>query len=410
MTRIADPSLAPEGHRRIEWAKQHMPVIGALSARLGDGALQGRKLAVVVHLEAKTACLVLALQEAGAHVVAAGSNPRSTQDSVCAALVERGVEVHARHGVSQQEFTDDLLAVGETGPELVIDDGLELTRRLAEHRPDLFERLQGVSEETTTGVARLRALESEGRLTFPAVAANDARCKHMFDNPYGTGQTTITAILALTNVLAAGREFCIVGYGWVGKGLARAAHGLGGRVTVVELDPVRALTAHMDGFRVASLHDALADADVVITATGLIEAIDADAIASLKDGALLANAGHHDREIDVPAIAAQADEVIDARPNVTTYVLGDRRVHVLVDGALVNIAGLDGNPIEIMDLSFSVQALSVHTLAGGSLPAGLNSFPAELDDLIARTKLRTLGIELDDPTEAQLRFRSAWAV
>ena len=410
MTRIADPSLAPEGHRRIEWAKQHMPVIGALSARLGDGALQGRKLAVVVHLEAKTACLVLALQEAGAHVVAAGSNPRSTQDSVCAALVERGVEVHARHGVSQQEFTDDLLAVGETGPELVIDDGLELTRRLAEHRPDLFERLQGVSEETTTGVARLRALESEGRLTFPAVAANDARCKHMFDNPYGTGQTTITAILALTNVLAAGREFCIVGYGWVGKGLARAAHGLGGRVTVVELDPVRALPAHMDGFRVASLHDALADADVVITATGLIEAIDADAIASLKDGALLANAGHHDREIDVPAIAAQADEVIDARPNVTTYVLGDRRVHVLVDGALVNIAGLNGNPIEIMDLSFSVQALSVHTLAGGSLPAGLNSFPAELDDLIARTKLRTLGIELDDPTEAQLRFRSAWAV
>jgi adenosylhomocysteinase len=381
-----------------------------LEQRLSDGAFEGRKLAVVVHLEAKTACLVLALQEAGAQVVAAGSNPLSTQDAVCAALVERGVEVHARHGVSQAEFTADLLAVAETGPEVVVDDGLELTRRMAEHRPDLYARLQGVSEETTTGVARLHALEAEGRLPFPAVAANDAKCKHMFDNPYGTGQTTLTAVLALTNVLAAGREFCIVGYGWVGKGLARAADGLGGRVTVVELDPVRALTAHMDGYRVASLTNALPNADVVLTATGLIEAIGADAFPYLKDGVLLANAGHHDREIDVPALAAEADEVIDARPKVKTYLLGDRRVNVLVDGALVNIAGLDGNPIEIMDLSFSVQALSAHLLATGGVPAGLNRFPDELDDLIARTKLSTLGIELDDPTEAQLRFRASWAV
>jgi adenosylhomocysteinase len=386
-----------------------MPVLGRLASRLGDGALRGRKVAVVVHLEAKTACLVLALREAGAEVVAAGSNPLSTQDAVCAALAERGVEVHARHGVSQEEFTADLLAVAESGPELVIDDGLELTRRMAEHRPDLFARLRGVSEETTTGVARLRALEREGLLAFPAVAANDARCKHMFDNPYGTGQTTLTAILALTNVLAAGREFCIVGYGWVGKGLAKAAHGLGGRVTVVELDPVRALTAHMDGFRVAPLRRALPDADVVITATGLIEAVGADAIAYLKDGVLLANAGHHDREIDVAAIAAQAEETIDARPGVRTYVLGNRRVHVLVDGALVNIAGLDGNPIEIMDLSFSVQALSIHALARDALPPGLNRFPDELDDLIARTKLETLGIELDEPTDAQRAFRAAWA-
>ncbi|HEX4678872.1 MAG TPA: adenosylhomocysteinase [Gaiellaceae bacterium] len=410
-SRIADPGLAPQGHRRIEWARQHMPVLHRLlEERLSDGALDGRKVAVVVHLEAKTACLVLALQEAGARVVAAGSNPLSTQDAVCAALVERGVEVHARHGVSQAEFTADLLAVAKTGPELVIDDGLELTRRIAEHRPDLYERLHGVSEETTTGVARLRALEAEGRLPFPAIAANDAKCKHMFDNPYGTGQTTLTALLALTNVLAAGREFCIVGYGWVGKGLARAADGLGGRVTVVELDPVRALTAHMDGYRVASLANALPGADVVITATGLIEAIGAEAFPYLKDGALLANAGHHDREIDVPALAAEADEAIDARPQVKTYVLGGRRVHVLVDGALVNIAGGDGNPIEIMDLSFSVQALSAHLLASGGVPAGLNTFPNELDDRIARTKLATLGIELDDPTEAQLKFRASCAV
>src|SRR4051794_34346726 len=387
-----------------------MPVLHRLlEERLQDGALAGRRVAVVVHLEAKTACLVLALRAAGADVVAAGSNPLSTQDAVCAALVEQGVQVHARHGSPQEEFTADLLAVAETGAELVIDDGAELTRRMAQHRPELYGRLAGVSEETTTGVARLRALEQEGLLTFPAVAANDARCKHMFDNPYGTGQTTLTALLALTNVLAAGREFCIVGYGWVGKGVARAADGLGARVTVVELDPVRALTAHMDGHRVAALADALPHAEVVLTATGSIEAVPAPAIGLLADGVVLANAGHHDREIDVPAIAAAAEDTIDARPGVRTYVVGGRRLHVLVDGALVNIAGLDGNPIEIMDLSFSVQALAAHHLASGAAPPGLNRFPDELDDVIARTKLETLGVTLDRPTETQRRFSESWA-
>jgi adenosylhomocysteinase len=398
-----------EGQQRIEWAKQHMPVLHRLlDERLRDGALAGRKVAVVVHLEAKTACLVLALQEAGAQVVAAGSNPLSTQDAVCDALRELGVEVHARHGASADEFTADLLRVAESGAELVIDDGLELTRRLAEHRPDLYANLQGVSEETTTGVARLRALEADGLLPYPAIAANDAKCKHLFDNPYGTGETALTAILALTNVLAAGREFCVVGYGHVGRGLARSADGLGGRVTVVELDPVRALTAHMDGFRVAALRDALPGADVVITATGVTQVVAGADLALLKDGAILANAGHHDREIDVPALAALADDVAEVRPKVTTYRLGAKRVHVLAGGALVNIAGLDGNPIEIMDLSFSVQALSIHHLASGGVPPGVNGFPPELDDLVARTKLRTLGVELDAPTDAQRAFQSAW--
>jgi adenosylhomocysteinase len=400
-----------EGQQRIEWARQHMPVLHTLlEERLKDGALAGRKVAVVVHLEAKTANLVLALRAAGAEVVAAGSNPLSTQDAVCDALRAEGVVVHARHGVSPHEFTADLLRVAESGAELVIDDGLELTRRMAEHRPDLYARLRGVSEETTTGVARLRALQADGLLPYPAVAANDARCKHLFDNPYGTGQTTLTAILALTNVLAAGREFCIVGYGHVGRGLAKAADGLGGRVTVVEIDPVRALTAHMDGHRVAALRDALPDADVVITATGLTQVVTAADLDRLKDGVLLANAGHHDREIDIAALAAAADGQTESRPKVRTYRLGRRRVHALVDGALVNIAGLDGNPIEIMDLSFSVQALSLHRLASGGFPAGVNRFPDELDDLIARTKLSTLGIELDRPSAAQEAFRATWAV
>ena len=408
-SRIADAGLAPEGERRISWAREHMPVLDRLSrGPLGDGALRDRRVAVVVHLEAKTACLVLALVDAGARVVATGSNALSTQDAVCAALVARGVEVHARHGVSPAEFTADLLAVAETDPELVIDDGLELTRRMEEHRPDAYRRLLGVSEETTTGVARLRALLDAGRLPFPAVAANDARCKHLFDNPYGTGQTTLTALLALTNVLAAGREFCVVGYGYVGQGLARAADGLGARVTVVEVDPVRALVAHMDGRRVAPLRRALPDADVVLTATGLVDAVGAGVLPLLKDGVLLANAGHSDREIDVASLAAAADAVEERRTGVTTYRLGNRKVHVLVNGALVNIAGLDGNPIEIMDLSFSVQALSAHALAGGRFRAGLNRFPDELDEQIARTKLETLGIELDELTDTQRAALQEW--
>ena len=281
-SRIADPTLADEGERRIRWAARHSPVLTRLAAdRLADGALRGRKVAVVVHLEAKTAYLAVLLADAGAEVVAAGSNARSTQDSVAAALVRRGIEVHARHGVSPEEFTADLLAVADTGPELVIDDGAELTRRILEHRPET--RLQGVTEETTTGVARLRAFEADGKLVFPAIAANNARCKHMFDNPYGTGQSTLTAVLRLTNLSAAGKRFAVIGYGWVGRGIAARAAGYGGRVTVVDTDPVQALRAVMDGHRAASLEDAIARADFVITATGGTDALPAHALPLLQD-------------------------------------------------------------------------------------------------------------------------------
>jgi adenosylhomocysteinase len=388
---IADPALADEGERRIAWAARHSPVLTKLAAdRLNDGALRGRKVAVVVHLEAKTAYLATLLAAAGADVVAAGSNARSTQDAVAAALVSRGIEVHARHGAAPDEFTADLLAVADTGPELVIDDGAELTRRILEHRPGDVERLRGVTEETTTGVARLRRFEEEGRLTFPAIAANNARCKHMFDNPYGTGQTSLTAILRLTNLSAAGKRFAIVGYGWVGQGLARRAAGYGGKVTVVEIDPVQALRALMDGHRVARLEDAVADADFVITATGGTDSLPASALSHLKDKVVLANAGHQDREIDVDALGP-GEEV---RPGVTQHDVDGRRAYLCVGGSLVNIAGGDGNPVEIMDLSFSVQALSVHHLASGKVPVGLNAFPEELDREIARTKLQTLGVEL----------------
>jgi adenosylhomocysteinase len=407
-SRIADPALAPAGEQRIRWVERHSPVLNRLAReRLADGVLRGRRVAVVVHLEAKTAYLALLLAEAGAEVVVSGSNPGSTQDAICAALVARGLEVHARHGVSPEEFDADLLAVADTAPEIVVDDGCELTARIVEHRPGVAAGLRGVTEETTTGVARLRAMEAAGRLTFPAIAANDARCKHLFDNRYGTGQSTLAAIDRLTNLTFAGREFCIVGYGWVGKGLARYAQGEGGRVTVVEVDPVAALEAHMDGHRVARLEDALPDADVLITATGAIDAVPREALPLLKDGAVLANGGHHEREIAIDGLGP-GDEV---RPGVTEHDLGDgRRVYVLAEGRQTNVAGGDGHPVEIMDLSFSVQALAAHLLAQGGLEPGLHAFPPALDGEIARTKLATLGVELGEPTEAQREFTGRWSV
>jgi len=405
-SRIADPSLAAAGEQRIRWVARHSPVLNRLAReRLSDGALRGRRVAVVVHLEAKTAYLATLLAEAGARVVASGSNPGSTQDAICAALVARGIEVHARHGASPDEFDEDLLAVADTEPELVVDDGAELTGRIVHHRPALAERLAGVTEETTTGVVRLRALASAGRLTFPAVLANDARCKHLFDNRYGTGQSTLAAIDRLTNLTFAGREFCIVGYGWVGKGLARYAQGQGGRVTVVEVEPVAALEAHMDGHRVARLEDALPDADVVVTATGAADAVPAEALQLLKDGVLLANGGHHEREIAVDALGPGEE----ARPGVTAHALpGGGHAYVLVDGRQTNVAGGDGHPVEIMDLSFSVHAVAFKLLTRGGLEPGLHPFPADLDAEIARTKLATLGIELGEPTAKQRAFEARW--
>jgi adenosylhomocysteinase len=388
-SRIADPGLADAGEERIAWVARHSPVLNRLAReRLADGSFRGRRVAVVVHLEAKTAYLATLFADAGAQVVAAASNAMTTQDSVCAALVRRGIEVHAVRGASEQEFEDDLLAAADFGPEIVVDDGAELTTRIVRHRPDLAGRLRGMSEETTTGVQRLRALEADGKLTFPAVAANDAWSTHLYDNRYGTGQSTIAAILRLTNLAGAGKRFCVIGYGWVGKGLARYAEGVGGKVTVVEIDPVPALEAHLDGHRVARLEEALPDADVVITGAGTIAALGAEALPHLKEGALLANAGHHDREIDVAALGP-GEEV---RPGVTRHLVGSKPVYLLAGGHLVNISGADGHPVEIMDLSFSVQALSVHHLAGGTVPVGINAFPDELDRVIARTKLQTLGV------------------
>lgn len=395
-SRIADPALAPEGHRAIEWAARHSPVLdGYARAKLANSALKGRRVAVVVHLEAKTAFLATVLADAGADVVVAGSNPWTTRDEVAAALVDRGIEVHSSRLSSIEQWEEDLAAVARTGPELIVDDGAELTVRIARDHPDAYQELRGVSEETTTGVDRLRRLEDRGQLPFPAIAANDAACKHLFDNRYGTGQSSIQAILRLTNLRMPGKTVVVVGYGWVGRGIATYARGLGARVIAVDHDPIKALEAHTDGHRVTDLRTALAAADIVITATGGLRAIAKEHFDSLAPDVVLANAGHHDHEIDVPALEEAASDSEEVRPGVTRYHLGDRRVFVLSGGALVNIAGGLGHPIEIMDLSFSVQALGCLLLATTDLDPGVHAFPVELDTEIAAAKLASRGIHLD---------------
>jgi adenosylhomocysteinase len=395
-SRIADPGLAPAGQRAIEWAALHSPVLdGYVRDKLSDGSLTGRRVAVVVHLEAKTAFLATVLADAGADVVVAGSNPWTTRDEVAAALVDSGIEVHSTRRSTPEQWEEDLASVARTRPELVIDDGAELTVRMSRDHPEAFSVLNGVSEETTTGVDRLRRLEAQGRLPLPAIAANDAACKHMFDNRYGTGQSTIQAILKLTNLRMPGKRLVIVGYGWVGRGIANYARAMGARVTAVDHDPIKALEAHTDGHDVADLRTALSHAEVVITATGGLRAISTDHFDALAPGVILANAGHHDHEIDVPALGEAAAEHEEARPGVTRYHLDGRDIYVLSGGALVNIAGGLGHPIEIMDLSFSVQALGCHTLATRELAPGVHQFPAELDREIAAAKLASKGIRLD---------------
>lgn len=409
---IRDPSLASEGERKIQWVAQHAHTLNVFSkSHLSDGSLRGRRIALAIHLEAKTAYLAWLFQEAGAHVTATGSNPWSTQDDVAAALVARGLSVHAIHGADAVMFDAHLLRTLDSGPDLVVDDGAELITRLHLKRRDLLPGVRGGSEETTSGVLRLQAMEREGALGFPVIAANNARCKHLIDNRYGTGQSALTAILAATNLLLAGKTVVVAGYGLVGQGLSLYCRGFGANVVVSEVDPVKALEAVSNGFAVTSLEDAAPSGDVFLTGTGSIGVLRREHFERMKDGALLANAGNFANEIDEPALRGLASEVRDVRRHVTEYVLpGGRRIHLLAQGALVNIAAADGHPIEIMDLSFSVQALSVHYLAGHAqeLRPGVIPLPAEIDDEIARTRLELLGMKLEKRTPEQAAYLQSW--
>jgi adenosylhomocysteinase len=404
--------LAPEGERKIEWVALHSHTLNSLcKSHLSDGSLRGRRIAMAIHLEAKTAYLAWLLHEAGAEVAVTGSNALSTQDDVAAALDRRGLRIYAVHGVDSAEFDRHLLQTLDFEPDLIIDDGCELVSRLHQQRPQLLSKVCGASEETTSGILRLRAMQREGVLQLPVIAANQAMCKHLFDNRYGTGQSTLTALMSATNLLIAGKSIVVVGYGWCGRGLALYARGFGARVTVVEVDPVKALEALADGFTVAPISDAACAGEIFITATGSVHVLRREHFERMKDGAVLLNAGNFANEIDVPALADLAAAQREARRHITEYLLRDgRRIYLLAQGALANIAASDGHPIEIMDLSFSVQALAVHFLANHAqeLTLGLHPLPEDIDREIARTRLRLLGIQLEEMTPEQKVYLESW--
>lgn len=409
---IKDPKLAPEGQRKIAWVAQHAPVLNAAFEKyLSDGTLRGLNVAVCVPLEAKTAYLSLLLKRAGANVALAGTAPGYVQDDVAAGIAAEGVTVFSVADASPEEFEENLTRTVETDPVLLLDDRAELTRILHTTQANRAGQVWGATEQTTSGVAKLRNMERAGALSYPVIAGNDAMCKHLFDNRYGTGQSVLTAMMALTNLYFGGKTVVLAGYGWCGKGLARRASGVCARVVVCEVDPVRALEAVADGYAVMPLAEAAEVGDFFITSTGTHAVLRREHFERMKDSAVLANAGGLDTEIDVPALEALAIEKREARRHITEYVLaGGRRLHLLCQGRLVNIAGGDGHPVEIMDLSFTVQALAIYHLARhrGELPPGVHPLPSEIDQEIARIKLETLGVAIDSLTSEQEEFRRRW--
>ncbi|MEW6229579.1 MAG: adenosylhomocysteinase [Bacillota bacterium] len=410
---IRDLSSAPRGHDKIEWARAHMPVLAEISRRLaGEGILRGRRVALSIHLEAKTANLALALRAGGAEVAVTGSNPLSTQDDVAAALAERGIPVFAWHDATPEEYHSHILAAIGTEPEFIIDDGGDLAAALHRDRRDLLPKVVGGCEETTTGLRRLRAMAAQGVLAFPMMAVNDARCKHLFDNRYGTGQSAWDGIMRTTNLLVAGKPVVVAGYGWCGRGVAMRARGLGARVIVCEVDPVKALEAVMDGFEVMPALEAAAVGRIFVTVTGCAGVFTTAHFQLMPDGAVLANAGHFDVEVSKAELAVLAEgRVRRVRENIDEYVLPDgKRLYLLGEGRLVNLAAGDGHPVEIMDLSFAVQAMALRHLClhGREYGPGVHRVPAEVDDQVARLALASMGLEIDELTPDQAEYLVSW--
>lgn len=408
MNDIRDISLAPSGELKIAWVRRNMAVLRGIEADFAaEKPFAGMKIALSVHLEAKTAYLCRVLAAGGAEMYVTGSNPLSTQDDVAAALAAGGMEVHAVHGATEEEYARHLDAVLSVGPNIIIDDGGELVELMRTKFKALLPGVIGGCEETTTGITRLKKLARDGILPFTMMMVNDADCKHMFDNRYGTGQSVWDGIMRTTNLIVAGKEVVVCGYGWCGKGVAMRAHGLGARVIVTEVDPVRAIEAHMDGFTVLPMDEAAKRGDIFVTVTGCDDVISARHFPMMKDGAILSNAGHFDVEVNVAALREMAVEHYEARHNIEGYVLPNgKTLFVIAEGRLVNLASGDGHPAEIMDMSFAVQAMSAKYLADhrAELHPGVIRVPHEIDDAIAHKKLSTLGITIDTLTEAQKAY------
>jgi adenosylhomocysteinase len=409
---VEDVSRSParEGERKIAWVAEWMPVLGSVRDRLRDeGGVDGRRIAVILPIEPKTAYLAACLAEAGAEVTVAFQGVM-VHDDVAAGLAARGVEVFARHGSTHDEELEYFDRVLSRRPEVVIDDRADVIRLAHTTHPEVLESLVGASEETTSGVIALRAMEADGTLKVPCIAANNARCKYLFDNRYGSGQSAVNAVLDATNLLLAGKHVVVVGYGWVGKGIALRARGLGAQVTVCEVEPFAALEAYHDGFDVAPVVDACASAHAVFTATGVRHSLGVEAIEALPDGTLLANAGGIDDEFDVPALRAAADATRRVREHVEEFRMGNRSLFVVGEGVCVNLSAGEGHPAEIMDLTFSVQALSASYLLqhGENLTPAVYELPPEIDERIARAKLASLGLKIDSLTPEQEAFLHAW--
>ncbi len=387
-----------------------MGLLGRIGERFErERPFAGVKVGISVHLEAKTACLAQALHAGGAQVAAAGSNPLSTQDDVAAALADHGVSVFAWHGATPEEYERHLNLVLDAEPQLIIDDGGDLTKLLHSTRQEISPL--GGCEETTTGIQRLKALAGEGRLRFPMFAVNDAKMKYLFDNRYGTGQSTWDGIIRTTNLSIAGKTVVVAGYGWCGRGIALRGRGLGARVIITEVDPLRAVEAAMEGFCVLPMRRAASEGDLFITATGCIEAIDEEELKLMRDGAILANAGHFDVEISLPALSRLAVSRREVRPNVEEFSLEDgRRLYLLAEGRLVNLAAADGHPVEIMDLSFALQALTAEHILQNleKLKPRLYPVPEQIDRRVAEMALAELGLEIDSLSEDQRRYIASW--
>ena len=399
MSRIADITLAPSGEVKINWVERNMPVLRALGEDFKKTKpFAGLRIALSVHLEAKTAYLCRVLEMGGAEMYVTGSNPLSTQDDVAAALAAGGMQVFARYGCTMEEYEECLCSVLEIAPNIIIDDGGDLVNLMHTKYADLIPQVIGGCEETTTGIHRLMIMAREERLRFPMMMVNEADCKHMFDNRYGTGQSVWDGIMRTTNLVVAGKHVVVSGYGWCGKGVSLRAKGLGAKVIVTETDPIRALEAVMDGYEVMPMSEAAALGDIFITVTGCSGVITSEHFAKLKDGAILSNAGHFDVEVDMAALEELAVKKYEARHNIQGYVLPNgRTVFTIAEGRLVNLAAADGHPAEIMDMSFAVQALSAEYLVKnrGKLPNFLISFPRRLDEEVAMRKLRSMGVSID---------------
>lgn len=407
---IADIGLASQGEKKIKWVSGFMPVLNRLIEEYKkEQPLKGYTLGMCLHLEAKTAFLAKALQYAGAKVVACASNPLSTQDDVVAAMVKEGITVYAVHGSDERDYERYLNLVLDCEPQIIIDDGGDLVTLAHATRPDLVKKIIGGCEETTTGVNRLRAMARDGALQFPMISVNDAYCKHLFDNRYGTGQSTWDAIDRTTNLLVAGKTAVVIGYGWCGRGVAIRAKGLGARVIVCEVDPIRANEALMDGYEVMPLLEAAEKGDFFITVTGNFGVIRGEHFLKMKNGAILANAGHFDVEISKPDLEALSIEHNLVKPNIGEYKLKNgNSLYLLGEGRLVNLAAGDGHPIEIMDMSFALQTLSAEYLTKNKLSPGVHPVPCDLDQRVATLRLEALGISIDTIDSRQQQYMSSW--